>query len=336
MDNPHRQDLEFGMRANWCGWVALAILALGMVACGPSRAMDATATATAVPASTTVPSPPTMTPTAAPTPTTAPTPTVTPEPTLRISVLWPERVSPLEPIPVEITFDPPPVDAQLAVSATVLQPNGERYAVFELAPDSASGGSNPAHYVAPEPLRLPLMPASGTWWLVAHVEVPYPLVGFRVRTFIAETPSFRDLAGVLPDGVRIQVPEAFETRIATGGPQAGGRVWGYEGGELGLWWTPGPAEALTLTTARMMVEASRAANAPTGLPPEVAASESLTWQAQPAYRFEERWEDASSVGVVWVIQDDQDWLYVLRLRPAEDGWMPGLLEATADTLSFGD
>jgi len=263
-------------------------------------------------------------------------PTVTPEPKLRVSVLWPERVSPLEPVPVEITFDPPPVGAQVVISATVLQPDGERYAVFELAPDSASGGSNPAHYVAAEPLRLPLMPASGTWWLVAHVEAPYPLVGFRVRPFTVETPSFRDLDGVLPEGVTIQVPEAFETLVATGGPQAGGRVWAYGGGELGLWWTPGPAEALTLTTARMMVDASHATNARIGLPPEVAASESLPWQEQPAYRFEERWGAAPPVGVVWVIQDDQDWLYVLRLRPAEDGRVPKLLEATAGTLSFSD
>lgn len=272
--------------------------------------------------------------TVTPAPTATPTPTLTPEPTMRINLVWPALVSPLEPVPVAVTFDPPPLEADFAISATVLQPNGERYAVFELGPDSNSEGANPAHYVSPELLQLPLIPASGRWWLVVHADTPHPLTGLRVQTFTAETPPFRDLSGVLPDRAAIQVPAAFETVIATGDPKAGGRVWAYAGGELGIWWTPGPAEDLTLTTARMLVGASHATNTRFLSSPEVMAPEAMTWSEKLAYRFEERWGDASSVGRVWVIQDDEDWLYLLRLRPTAEGHIPVLLTAVAETFKF--
>jgi hypothetical protein len=138
----------------------------------------------------------------------------------------------------------------------------------------------------------------------------------------------------LPDGATIQVPEAFETVIATGDPKAGGRIWNHAGWELGLWWTPGPAEDLTPTTARMVVVASHANSPRIFSPAEISAPEPIPWQEQSAYRFEERWRDVTEVGTVWVIQDDRDWLYVLRLRPTEDRSIPVLLEAAAETLSF--
>ena len=198
------------------GWVAVAFLALTTTACGAHREVELRITETTrvnvslTPSSTPIPPSPT------PSPTVTPTPTLTSVPTLRFHLPWPARVSPLEPIPVAVTFDSPPVGARLSVSATVLQPDGESYAVFKLAPDADDEGSGSARYVASEPLQLPLIPASEPWWLVAHIDAPYPLKGLRVRSFIAETPPLHDLAGGFPDGVTIQVPEAFETVIEIG------------------------------------------------------------------------------------------------------------------------
>lgn len=315
--------------------LALMLVILSLTACGTSPGTDPTVTATLIastPSATPIPPSPTTPPPATPTPT--PTPSPTPEPTLRVNVLFPAEVSPIEPVPIQVTFDPLPLEARLAVSATVLQPDGTQYAVFDLLPGPMATGSEPVRYVSPERLQLPLIPASSTWWLVVHVDAPYPLTGLRVRTFTAAVPAFRDLSAALPEGVVIQIPEAFETVFETGGRQAGGRVWNHARGELGLWWTPGPAEDLTLTTARMLVDATHDTNARIAAPPVVAGAEAVTWQAQSAYRFEERWGGASSLGVVWVIQDDRDWLYLLRLRPVDDGPIPVLVQEVAETLAF--
>ncbi len=335
LSNQERKDDVYGLTRHWI-WsgLALALLAFILIGCDVSRDAQSPATATLTPSATLRPSPivPSVTPTIASTP--LPPPTVTPEPSIHVNVLWPVQVSPLDPLAIDVTFDSIPVGARLVVSATVVQPDGKRRATFDLRPDSDGTGSNSARYVAPEPLQLPLTPASGTWWLVVHVDTTYSLTGSRVRTFTAETPPFRDLSDTLPERVTIRVPEAFEVVVATGNRKAGGRVWMHAGGALGLWWTPGPAEDLTMTTARMAVDASHTTNPRILSAPEVSSSEATTWQTRPAYRFEERWEDAGSLGVAWVIQDDQDWLYVLRLRPTEDGKIPHLLEAVAETLMF--
>jgi hypothetical protein len=333
-DQEHSPDL-FVMTRYWMVFgFMLACLTLILIGCGEPQSAQISTTATVTPSATLRPSlaVPSVTPTIVPTHT--PTPTITPEPTLRVNVGWPAQISPLEPVAVDVTFDPTPVDAQLTVTATVLQPTGERYAVFDLRPEPDGLRSNSPHYVATEPLQLPLMPVSGTWWLVVHVETPYSLTGSRVRYFTVTSPSFRNLTDVLPAQVTIQVPEAFESAVAIGDRQAGGRVWTHAGGALELWWTPGPAEDLTLTTAQMAVGATHITNPRILSVPEIASSEATTWQTSPAYRFEERWEDALSVGTAWVIQDDEDWLYVLRLRPPKDGDMPHLLASVAETLTF--
>lgn len=314
--------------------IALVLQSLISIGCSVSRDVQISTAATFTPSATLRPSPiiPSVTPTVAPTQ--RPAPTDTAEPTIHVNVAWPVRVSPLEPVAIDVTLDSVPVGAQLTVTAIVLKPDGERYGAYDMRPDPEDPGSNPARYVASEPLQLPLVPISGTWWLVVHVNTPYSLSGSRVRYFTVETPSFRDLTDVLPERVAIRVPEAFESVVATGDRQAGGRVWGHAGGALELWWTPGPAEALTLTTAQMAVDASHTANPQILSAPEISSSEAMTWQTRPAYQFEEYWGNASAVGATWVIQDDQDWLYVLRLQPTEDGEIPHLLEAVAETLTF--
>ena len=333
MNRQQKRREAFSGAPVWTAVGLLMLVILSLTACGASPAMEPTVTATLI-ASTPSAMPISPSPTIPPTATPAPTPTPTPEPTLRVNVSFPAEVSPIEPVPIQVTFDPLPPEARLAVSATVLQPDGTQYAVFDLLPDSTATGSNPVRYVSPEPLQLPLIPASSTWWLVVHVDAPYPLTGLRIRSFTAAVPAFRDLSAALPEGVVIQIPEAFEAVLETGGRQAGGRVWNHAGGELGLWWTSGPAEDLTLTTARMLVDATHDTNARIAAPPVVASAEAVTWQAQSAYRFEERWGDESSLGAVWVIQDDRDWLYLLRLRPADDGPIPVLVQEVAETLVF--
>lgn len=272
---------------------------------------------------------PTGTPTPAPTPTRTSTPTPTPTPTpippLALTLLWPEVVPVLPPVSVAVALAPPPgVQASPVVSATVLDPQGVTYDVFELRPQVGD------RYAAPRPLRLPLTPAPGYWWLIVHVGAELDVRGEHVRFFSPMPVAYRALTGTLPSGVTLQVPELFAEVMAQGDPWAGARAWRYEAGEVALWWAPGPAEPLEMQTALVMLEATHDPEAP----PEVHEARADAWGAQTAFWFQETWPgDRGGPAEAWVIQGPDRWLYVLRVRGLGRE-IPYLMREVAATFAF--
>ena len=144
---------------------------------------------------------------------------------------------------------------------------------------------------------------------------------------------FRDLSRHLPAGVALHVPERFREAIVQGDPVAGGHVWRYEGGEVALWWVPGPSEPLLLNTAIVMLETTHDSEEP----PTVSEGEEILWQERPGFFFTETWLDEDDVPAqAWVLQGPDYWLYVLRVRPTSDEMTASLLQQVAETFEFVD
>jgi hypothetical protein len=256
-------------------------------------------------------------------PTATLTPTPTPVPSAAVRLYWPQSVSPLEPVEVEVdVMMPPGVEEEPAVSAVLVDPHDEVYWSVELEPRTL-----PRH-VAPAPVHLPLVPAEGEWRLVVDVRTTVPVEGALERSFTPESVAFRDLEGGLPPGTGLLVPEEFVEATVEGDAWSGSRVWRYRGGELGLWWAPGPTEDLLLNTAIVMLEAS---HEPTGSPDVMAATET-TWDGMEAFRFQEAWPGARPSDA-WVIRGPDDWLYVLRVRNVAGEEAPPLLYEVAHTFT---
>jgi hypothetical protein len=296
----------------------LLLVIAGLAACAtptPSPTVTATPTATATPV-------PTWTPT--------PVPTATPIPPAELKIDWPSTVSPLTPVPVEVALvAPPDIDAHAQISATVMDPEAKVYATFELA---AADGER---YQSAELLQLPLEPLPGYWWLILHVESRLPVVGKPAVFFEAASVAYRDLTGVLPEAVTLKVPQGFEVAAAQGDPWAGGRIWAHHDGEVSLWWAPGPTEALLLNNAIAMVEATYAADERYQSWPTVSEVVETTWQGRPAFQFPEHWpEPDGGEGQAWVIQGDDFWLYVLRVRTRNAAPPPSLHMQVARTFAF--
>ena len=193
-------------------------LALLLAACAPS----------------TPPPTPTPAPAPSPTPTLPPNPTATPIPPLALTIRWPEQVSALQPATIQVELVPPPgVSVTATVRAAVIDPRGLPYrTLFDLTPQ---GGNL---YAAEEPLDLALEPLEGDWQLSVYVHSALEVEGEHTVVFQPAPIPFRDLAGILPAGANMQVPQEFVEAAFQGDQVAGGRVWRYGGGEVSLWWAP--------------------------------------------------------------------------------------------------
>lgn len=261
-----------------------------------------------------------------PTPTPTITPTATPIPPLVLSVPWPEQVSALEPVPVAAKLVPPLyVEAAAQISATVFDPEGQVYEVFELSVQEGQ------RYQSPEALYLPLDPMPGHWLLLLQVDTDLEVEGSPVLTFQPELLHTHDLSGTLAFGVSLNVPQAFTEVSASGDAWSGGRVWRYTDNEIGLWWAPGPDEPLSPDVASVFLEATHDDTS-------VSATEFITetaWLGRPALRFEEQWVGVNAgPAIAWVIEGDDSWLYVLRARSLGGQSLSRLLIDVVRTFAF--
>jgi hypothetical protein len=274
--------------------------------------------------------PPTRTPlptsTPPPTLTPSPTPTATPIPPLASSIHWPEHVSALDTLFIEVELVPPPgVSATATVRASVTGPGAQPRQLFDLTPRDGN------RYAADQPLQLPLEPPTGAWLLVVYVQSALEVAGERHLLFRPDPVDFRDLAGVLPATVDIRVPQAFVEIAAEGDQWAGGRAWRFGDAEIALWWAPGPAEPLLLNNAVVVLEATYD---PDG-PPYVLGVEEMEWHSQTAFLFLEDWSEVGGGSAeALVIQGPDRWLYVLRVRWMGGADMPLLLRQVRETFTF--
>ncbi|MBN1877248.1 MAG: hypothetical protein JXA33_23700 [Anaerolineae bacterium] len=289
----------------------------------------ATPTPVLTPTSTLTPS---LTPSPANTPTPTAPPTPTPIPPLELRILWPDTVSALAPVSLEVDLIPPPgIEATAVISAIVLDAQNHAYYRALLRPDEEH------HYRASSPLQLPLDPMPGAWQLLVRVDTKLNVTGSGVRAFTPAPLTFHTLTTeTLPSGITLRVPAAFKETQALGDTWAGARVWqhtprGYPTGEIAIWWAPGPTEALLYNTAIMMLEATHDAENPPG----VESSEETTWQEHPAFLFQETWPGTEGgPALAWVIQGPDLWLYVLRIRTVGGNDVPAILQQIAETFTF--
>jgi hypothetical protein len=234
----------------------------------------------------------------------------------------------LEPVSLEVKLQPPHgVRVTSSVRAIVIGPAGQ----FRWAIDLLPLGRN--RYATEEPIQFPLEPPEGQWRLFVIVRSPLEVTGEQNLAFLTEPIAFRDLTDVLPPGVNVRVPLSFWEVVTEGDQWAGARVWRYGGGEMGLWWAPGPAEPLLLNNALVMLEATHNPNAP----PDVLSVEETEWQGQPTFRFLEDWSDVGGgPAEAIVVQGPDRWLYVLRMRATDDGSIPQLLRQVRETFVLAE
>ncbi len=307
-------------------------------------------------------------PTATPFPTPLPTPTATPIPPLEVRIPWPEHVSALEPVPIEVELVLPPgmsegMDETPPVRVILSSPpdpdrpfdaspqEGHRFAgeealrfppeleegtwVFDLRPEEHDSRPGSVRYRSPEPLQLGLEPPPGIWRLRVDVQTGRPVVGERELTFRPAPLPFHDLQGVLPSSVDLRLPLAFVEQVALGDEWAGARTWRYGDDQVSLWWAPGPAEPLLLNNSIVMLEATHGSSE--GAVVEVEEIRETERQGQTAFLFRERWPGSSSGGLAeaWVVQGPDHWLYVLRLRTLGDDEVSPLLRLIGETFTVG-
>jgi hypothetical protein len=231
-------------------------------------------------------------------------------------------------VPIEVELVPPPgVSVTATVNTSVLGPEGLPWWTFDLLPREGN------LYVADETLQFPLKPPEGDWRLVVYVQSTLEVEGKRELVFRPAPIRFRDLTDTLPAGVDVRVPQDFAEVVAQGDQWAGGRVWRYGGGELALWWAPGPIEPLLLNNAVVMLETTHDPETP----PRVLDVEDVEWQGQTAFLFHEEWPGAEEgPSEALVVQGPDYWLYVLRVRAvgSESDVIPPLLRQVWETFAF--
>lgn len=308
--------------------IVLCLLIPGLIACEalqpPSTPLP---TATLGPTATPVP---TRTP--VPTWTPTPVPTPTPIPPVRLKIEWPTQVSPLTPLPVAARLIPPTdILVYGRLSARVVDPRGQTYATFALTERDGN------RYTSREALHLPLEPVSGLWRVVVDVDLGLPWTGPPSMLFVIEPVTFREWGAPLPAGVSMRIPTAFAEVVAQGGADAGGRVWTYDAGEVGLWWVPGPMEKLSVSGAVVVLEATYTSDDRHPAPATPVVAQPLTWGGREAFEFAEVWPDPQGgQGRAWVIRGDDFRLYVLRVRAVGTAEIPGLHLDVAYTFGFSE
>ncbi|MCX7855110.1 MAG: hypothetical protein N2556_03890 [Anaerolineae bacterium] len=264
---------------------------------------------------------PTPSPLPSPTPTPIPTPTPTPPPPVPLTIRFPETVSALE--GVTVSAELPGLaerDPQARVWARVLPP-GSREPVWESPLEPAEGGM----YVSPRPVYFPLEPVPGDWRLFIEIQSHVPVRGGRWLRFRQEPLPLWDLTGQVPGEIYLPVPQPFALVRQEGDLIAGNRVWQRGGERIELWWAPGPAERLTLDTARMLEEATF----PIGETVEVVSVETITRGKRPGFRFREQWSNGPAETLL--LQGSSRYLYLLRVRVwGRDALTPLLGEILAE------
>jgi hypothetical protein len=229
-------------------------------------------------------------------------------------------------VPIEVELVPPPgVAAAATVTALVFDPGWGFYGRFSLLPGEGNV------YAAGEPLQLPLEPEEGEWQLAVDVQSTLGVEGEHRVAFYPSPIVFRDLGEILPAGVALRVPVAFEQVAGQGDRVAGARVFRHGGGEVALWWAPGSAETLRLDSALVMLEAT---HTDVGAP-EVLPGEETEWQGRVAFRFHEQWRgEEGGPARVLVVQDARYWLYVVRVRAIGGDEIPSLSLQVWETFGF--
>jgi len=299
------------------------LLAVLSVACLPATPFPLTPTPV-TPSAT--PLPPT------PTPAPSPTPTATPIPPQVLSIWRPEGASGLQPVAIEAELIPPPgVAVTATLRATVYDPDGMPYWEGQLLPREGN------LYVSEDHVQFPLDPPPGEWLVIVFVESPLAVEGDRGVYFRLEPVPFRDFAADVAfrasAGVRLRVPQAFAEVVAEGDAWAGGRVWRYGDGEVGLWWAPGAVEPMMFSTALVMVEATYDPDAPA----RVLDVEEVAWQGQKAFLFHETWPGPEGgPGEALVVQGPDYWLYVVRMRALGTQEIPPLVRRVWETFAIAE
>lgn len=254
---------------------------------------------------------PTPVPTEIATPTL--TPTATPLPPVLLTVRWPAHVSPLRDLVLEV--DAPGLqqrDPEARLWARVFDPVYRLWWMGDLYP------LDDDTFAARRAIHLPLDLPSGEWTLRVSVLSTAPVTGELTLHFVPEPVALRDLRTEVRKGISLPVPRAFVTVHAEGDEIAGARIW--QGvGEVGLWWTPGPAEPLTEDTARVLLDATHPDDVDVGL----VAAESVSWYGTEGFRFSERWPQGPAETLV--LQGSDRWLYALRIRSLDGPVIPPLL-----------
>jgi hypothetical protein len=197
-------------------------------------------------------------------------------------------------------------DPNARVWARVVDPQGQVH--WEADLQRADGPL----YRGPEPVRLPLLPPEGDWWLIIFIRSQTEVSGSRSLSFRPDPVPMHEFRDPIRSTIELQVPQAFVLRDWMGDAVSGGWMWDGGGGRVELWWLPGPAEALTEDTARMVVDATL----PEASTVEIAQVEAVEWGDQPGFRFGEEWTDGP--GDALVVQGPDRWLYLVRVR-AFDG-----------------
>ena len=274
------------------------------------------------------PPPPTPTWTVTPSPTPLPTstPTATPIPPLQVTLEWPPDASALNPVSPEVRIvSPPGVEADVTVSAILFDPQGAAYWKALLAPQGDGVFSTD------DSVQLPMDPPDGDWRLQLYLQSSLLVQGELSRVFQPVPIEYRDLTSTLPSGVALLVPSSFAEVQGQGDQVSGLRVWETEGGDIGLWWAPGPTEPLLLNNAIVMLETTYAP----GNEPAILSVEEVDWLGQPAFSFGEDWADAAiGASRALVIQSPNYWLYVLRVRALGGAEVPYLVRQVSESFQF--
>ena len=200
-----------------------------------------------------------------------------------------------------------------------------RWQFFDLVPGEGN------LFAARNPLILPLAPSTGDWQLKVEVQSALPVEGDRTVIFQPDPIPFRDMTDVLPTGANIRIPQMFVESMSQGDQTAGARAWRYEGGEVSLWWAPGPTEPLLLNNAVVMLETTH----DSAKPPQVLSVKEIEWEGQTAFLFQEDWSGAGDgLAKTMVAQGPGYQLYVLRVRTTDSEPLPTILHQVRETFTL--
>jgi hypothetical protein len=244
-------------------------------------------------------------------------------------------VTALQTIPIRVWVEEPPgVDAQLSLSARVIDAQDQLYDTFIMSREGQEGW-----WVADRELQLPLEPEPypGVWHLIFDVETDLVVRGYRDRVFTPQRVPLHVLTDTLPIGTDLHVPRAFPAVQVQGDATAGLRTWRYGDCEITFAWAPGPTEALLMDNALVMVEAIR----PSGdaqYEITLEGREELMWGEEEwtAFLFLESWRssDARTPAETLVVQGPNFRLYALRTRAQKQDQIHSLCRDVRASLSF--
>jgi hypothetical protein len=241
-------------------------------------------------------------------------------PPIPLTIRWPGSVSALE--DTRVTVDLPRIlerDPDVLLWVWLTDPLNRLAWYADL--EHVGGGT----FESVDVLHLPMAAPAGEWRLELLIVSDARVSGERAITFQLDPLPFWDLSGEVPAGVELSVPQAFALRRQEGDLVSGGRVWSGAGGEVALWWAPGPSEQLSQDTAQVLLEATL----PPGTDVPVELVTPLAEDEGAGFLFVERWEEGPAETLV--VQSDDYWLYLLRVRAVDGPSIPALLREIQGT-----